>query len=148
MNGMYVLGACYCSYGILTDTMSYGTLVGITQLIAQIQQPFANITGYFPQFFAMLSSAERLMEVEQFADESTEPPYSLAYVQQFYEQSFCSVVLEHVNYTYYPVSQELSNLEKKNMPVVLKDVSLAIQKGDYVAVTGTADAESLRCSSF
>ena len=38
MNGMYVLGACYCSYGILTDTMSYGTLVGITQLIAQIQQ--------------------------------------------------------------------------------------------------------------
>ena len=85
MNGMYVLGACYCGYGILTDTMSYGTLVGITQLIAQIQQPFANITGYFPQFFAMLSSAERLMEVEQFADESTEPPYSLAYVQQFYE---------------------------------------------------------------
>lgn len=136
MNGMYVLGACYCGYGILTDTMSYGTLVGITQLIAQIQQPFANITGYFPQFFAMLSSAERLMEVEQFADESTEPPYSLAHVQQFYEQSLCSVVLEHVDYTYYPASQELSNLEKKNIPVVLKDVSLSIQKGDYVAVTG------------
>ena len=44
MNGMYLFGVCYCGYGILLGTISYGTLTAITQLISQIQAPFANIT--------------------------------------------------------------------------------------------------------
>ena len=61
MNGMYLFGVCYCGYGILLGTISYGTLTAITQLISQIQAPFANITGYLPRFYAMTASAERLM---------------------------------------------------------------------------------------
>ena len=64
MNGMYLIGVCYCGYGILNGTISFGTLTAITQLIAQLQQPFANITGYLPKYYAMTASAERLMEVE------------------------------------------------------------------------------------
>ena len=65
MNGMYLFGACYCGYGILMGTVTYGTLTAITQLISQIQSPFANITGYLPRYYAMTASAERLMEVER-----------------------------------------------------------------------------------
>lgn len=36
------------------------------QLIGQVQNPFANITGYLPKYYSMLASAERLMEAEQF----------------------------------------------------------------------------------
>lgn len=77
MNGAYVLGAAFCGYGILNGTMSYGNLMAVLQLIGQIQNPFANITGYLPKYYAMLASAERLMEAERLADskymEMTEP---------------------------------------------------------------------------
>lgn len=69
MQGAYVLGAAYCGYGILIGSMSYGTLMAILQLISQIQSPLANISGYLPKYYAMLASAERLMEVEEYSGE-------------------------------------------------------------------------------
>lgn len=69
MNGMYLLGLGYGGFGILNDTVSYGTLTAILQLISQIQSPFANITGYLPKFYAMTASADRLIEIENFADD-------------------------------------------------------------------------------
>ena len=62
MSGMYLLGVCWCGYGILVGSISFGTLTAVTQLISQIQAPFANITGYLPRYYAMLASADRLME--------------------------------------------------------------------------------------
>lgn len=61
MQGMYLLGVVYCAYGILRDTVSYGTLTAVMQLIGQIQGPFVNISGYLPRFYAMTASAERLI---------------------------------------------------------------------------------------
>lgn len=66
MNGAYVLGAVYGAFGIYNGTMSYGTFMAMLQLISQIQNPFANITGYLPKYFAMIASAERLMEIEAY----------------------------------------------------------------------------------
>ena len=43
MNGMYLLGVGWCGYGILVGTISFGTLTAITQLISQIQSPFAGL---------------------------------------------------------------------------------------------------------
>ena len=43
---------------------TYGTLLAVLQLIGQIQNPFANITGYLPRYYAMCGSAERLKEIE------------------------------------------------------------------------------------
>lgn len=72
MQGMYLLGVCYCGYGILTGRISYGTLTAVTQLISQIQSPFANISGYLPKFYSMTASAERIMEIEQFENDCTQ----------------------------------------------------------------------------
>ena len=66
MNGAYILGAIYCGYGILKGQVSYGTFIAVLQLVAQIQTPFANLSGYFPKYFACLASAERLMQAETF----------------------------------------------------------------------------------
>ena len=62
---MYLLGLGYCGYGIINNTISYGTLMTILQLISQIQSPFANITGYLPKYYAVIASAERIIEAEQ-----------------------------------------------------------------------------------
>ena len=135
MNGMYLFGAVYCGYGILNDTISFGTMTAITQLIAQIQNPFASITGYLPKFYAMTASAERLMEIERFDDEEAKP-LPLAEVKAHYADKLRSIALENACFTYYPNVESVDALTKDDQPTVLENISLEIQKGEYVAFTG------------
>ena len=136
MNGMYLFGAVYCGYGILLGTISYGTLTAITQLISQIQSPFANITGYLPRFYAMTASAERLMEIENFQDDAENPAIGIESIKNFYSEKLKNFGLRNVGFTYYPFVDSIGELSKSDMPVVLKNVTLEIQKGEYVAFTG------------
>jgi len=135
MNGMYLFGAVYCGYGILNDTISFGTMTAITQLIAQIQNPFASITGYLPKFYAMTASAERLMEIERFDDEEAKP-LPLAEVKAHYADKLKCIALENACFTYYPNVESVDALTKDDQPTVLENISLEIQKGEYVAFTG------------
>lgn len=136
INGMYLFGVCWCGYGILIGTVSYGTLTAITQLISQIQAPFANITGYLPKFYAMTASAERLMEIEQFEAETQENALTSEQIAEIYHGDLQSFGLENAEFTYYPIVESVKNLSKKDMPVTLKNISVNIRKGEYVAFTG------------
>lgn len=136
MQGMYLAGVCYCGYGILTDAISYGTLTAVTQLISQMQSPFANITGYLPKFYAMTASAERLMEIENFNDDCKTESRSIQEIKNYYENEFTGISLKNISYTYYPSVKSTENISKNDMPVVLNDISLNINKGEYVAFTG------------
>lgn len=138
MNGMYLLGVVYCGYGILTGTITYGTLTAITQLITQIQSPFANITGYLPKWYAMLASAERLMEIENFDDDLTEQVYDSVYIRDYYRNELTSVGMRDVSYTYYPASNKVECLLKNDMPVAIEGLNIEINKGEYVAFTGSS----------
>ncbi len=126
MNGMYLLGLGYCGYGILLGKISYGTLTAILQLIGQIQSPFANITGYLPKFYAMTASAERLMEVESFPDDCPKGAIEAEKIHSFYENDFCAISFENAVFSY---------CNSENL-TVMQNVSLKIDKGDYVAFTG------------
>ena len=135
MNGMYLLGVGWCGYGILMGTISVGTLIAITQLITQIQAPFANITGYLPRYYAVLASAERLMEAEAF-ESDMEQAKPIEEMEAFYENELQSIGLEGVSFTYYPASEEVGEMSKDAMPFALQDLSLEIRKGETVAFTG------------
>lgn len=127
MNGAYVLGAVYGAFGIYTGTMTYGTFMAMLQLISQIQNPFANITGYLPKYFAMLASAERLMEIEAYKKDEVRAG------DEVYNVDNSTFGLSHVDFTYLPpVITEGDAI----MPIVLKDYSLMIRKGEFVAFTG------------
>lgn len=140
MNGMYLFGLGYCGYGIMNGTVSYGTLTAILQLISQIQSPLANVTGYLPKFYAMTASAERLMEAESFDDYCTDDIISNEEIHSFYERSFKGIKFENAGFTYLPPvhDDEISSASKVNMPVVMKNVSIEIEKGEYVAFTGNS----------
>ncbi len=58
----------FCANGILAGSMTYGTLLAITQLIAQIRGPFTNMSGISPQYAALSAAAERLMELDEVCD--------------------------------------------------------------------------------
>ncbi|MBQ3478298.1 MAG: ABC transporter ATP-binding protein [Clostridia bacterium] len=125
MQGMYLLGVVYCAYGIMTGSVTYGTLTAIMQLIGQIQGPFVSISGYLPRFYAMTASAERLMEIEAFADDGTARDADDVY--EYYLDSFSVLGLRNASFTY-----ESGDAA----PVVLDGVSVEIKKGEYVAFTG------------
>ncbi len=126
MNGMYLLGLGYCGMGIMSGTVSYGTLTAVLQLISQIQSPFANITGYLPKFYAMTASAERLREAENFADDCTGKVMESHEIKNFYENDFSAIKIQNISFTYKSSDRES----------VLKDISFDIQKGENVAFTG------------
>ena len=134
MNGAYVLSAVICGYGIINHTVSYGTFVAVFQLVSQVQSPFANISGYIPKFYAMLASAERLMEIEKTEVTSFCRSKSLEEIKKCYEKDFTGFQLENIYFSYIPLKHET---EMKGItPVVLSDISFRINKGEYIAVTG------------
>ena len=55
----------WCSNRLLLGVMTFGTLTAVIQLVSQIQAPFVNLSGFIPQYAAMLAAAERLMEVDR-----------------------------------------------------------------------------------
>lgn len=59
-------GALQISLGIMT----YGTLMGLLQIVTQIRTPLYNVSGIFPQIFSMIASAERLIELENLPNEN------------------------------------------------------------------------------
>jgi len=149
MNGMYLFGIGYCGYGIMTGAISYGTFTAILQLIGQVQSPFAGITGVLPRFYAMLASAERLMEVEsalvgkeysrsisaenagqiQMAAGSQpmqEGILDSATIRQFYEKDLEAIIFENVNFAYGEGTEQQ----------VIEQFQMEIRKGEYVALTG------------
>lgn len=133
VNSIYILGVLYCGYGILTGTVSYGSFTAVLQLIGQVQSPFANLTGYLPKFYAMLASAERLMEVESFEKTNTKEVLDRKQITQLYQMDFSAIGLKNASFTYLP---PISEQEKNKMPVVLKNVDLRIEKGECIAFTG------------
>lgn len=135
MSGLYLLGIGWCAHGILVGTITFGTLTAVTQLIAQIQSPFANITGYLPRYYAMLASAERLMEAERFprTDEHARPVEEM---QALYEDSLASFGLRDVTFAYWPVSEEVEDFPAQKLDPCIRGLSLAIGKGEFVAFTG------------
>ena len=126
INAMYVYGIIYCARGIMTGSVSYGTLTAVMQLIAQIQGPITSISGYLPRWFAMLASAERLMEAEQLEDEQTEERMTPAQIRDFYDSRFRALRLRDICFTY----------AGEDRQEILKDLSLEIRKGETVAFCG------------
>ena len=125
MNGAYVLGALFCSHGILVGTMGLGNLVAVMQLVGQIQSPMANISSIVPRYYRLQASTERLMEAEALPHSSGPAPLPAEEALRFYRQDFSGLSLEHISFTY----------PDKAAPA-LRDFSLHIGKQEYIALTG------------
>ena len=136
LQGMFLLGVCYCAWGMLKGSISYGTLAAVMELLNRIKSPFAGISGYLPRYYAVLASAERLMEAEAFPKDEVDGMLSAEEIREFYRGKLESVGLQHVDYAYYPPVTTENAFSKDKMPVVLRDLTLSISKGEYVAFTG------------
>ena len=129
IHGMYVFTIIWCGYGILEGRITYGTLTAMTQLITQIQTPFVNISAYLPRWYAMLASAERLMEAEAFAEEEEGEALGLEEAQRLYREELRGLFFDRVSFSY-PADALGRETD------ALREASLRIAKGEIVALTG------------
>ena len=129
MRSFYAGAAIYCGYGILKGTVSYGTFAAVLQLVGQIQTPFASLSTFIPQYYAMVASAERLMEAEAFADDCPEGQLSREEIDALYRNAFTGLRFDDVSFAY-PDRAEEERVQ------VLDHVSAEGKKGEIVAVVG------------
>ena len=127
MRSLYAGAAIYCGYGILKGTVTYGTFAAVLQLVGQIQTPFANLSTFIPQYYAMIASVERLMEAESFPDDCPEGQLDQEEIDRLYHGSFRGLRFENVSFAYPDREERVS---------VLSDVSAEAKKGEIVAVVG------------
>ena len=119
MRAGYIFALVWCAYKMLIKQMSFGTLTAITSLVAQVQMPFSSLSGIMPRYYAAISSAERIMEMESLTDEkscgenTTLPSYS----------EFEKISIDNIDFSY-------------DRTPVIKNFSFEINKGDFVSVTG------------
>lgn len=108
-------------YGLYTKNLTYGMLAALIQLISQIQGPIANAAGMVSRIYGMLSSAERLEEILDLPEEAE-------IVEQIGEdEKFMAIQVQDLTFSY-----------KSDGAVVLHDLNLNIEAGDFVAVTGVS----------
>lgn len=126
MTGVYLLGLVICALQIMAGKMTYGSLTAVMQLVRQVQSPFAGLSGYMSRYFAMLASAERLMEVEDYAKDFEETAVSLEGAKSYYQKDFTHLSLRDVDFTY----------PGENEPIVLEHLNVTVHRGNYIAFTG------------
>lgn len=111
----------WCAWRLLHGEMSFGALTVVTQLVAQIQTPFVNLSGIIPQYAAMAAAAERLMELEQI------PQYPKAQMQDakaLYETMEC-IGGEGLCFAY-------------DEEEVLHNAEFSLPKGAFAAIAGAS----------
>lgn len=118
MGHLFAIG--YGAYCLLSGTMDFGTLTALNQLVGQVQQPFANMTGIMPRYYSALSSAERLMEIENLPEDTVGTPVNAAETYRKMQ----NIDVQDITFRY------------DEDKTVLENCSCVIQKGDFVSITG------------
>ena len=126
MNFGHIFALIWCSVRLLMGDISYGSVIAITQLSGQVRQPFIAASNLTTQYYSMIASGERLMEIEALDPELTEEERQLrdsGFDARNLYGGLDAICLEHVFFGYHG--------EK-----TLDDVNFEINKGDCVAIMG------------
>jgi len=119
----YYFALAWGAYKISQGIMTYGTLIAMLQLVGQVQGPFRDLSGLLPQYYSMLASAERIMELENLADEVEFNDKTIDCNKIYADLS--EILINNVTFTY----------DKEN---ILENATLGIKKGDFIAIEGTS----------
>lgn len=118
--GCYYAALLWGAMQITTGALTFGTLTAFLQIIEQIKAPMKNISGLIPQFYSMVASAERIMEIENIENEDNIVVQATA--KELYSDME-SISFENISFSY-------------NNELVLKDAHIEIQKGHITAIAG------------
>lgn len=120
----YFLTLAWGAVQISKGGMTFGTLTAFLQIIEQIKAPFRNMSGLVPQYYSMIASAERLMEIEGLQDETVRES---GFDVRDLHKRLRRIVFEDIYFAY----------EKD---LVFEEANLIVYKRDIIAVAGESGA--------
>ena len=130
INGAMVIAQLFgiglCGMGILNGSITYGAMSTVLYLVNMLETPLSTISAYISQYYAMIASAERLMEIEAYELDSPTAPVEQEEIHRYYTQQFDAFGLKHADFAY----------EDGEGTEILQDFSLDVRKGEFVAFTG------------
>lgn len=118
-SGSYYAALAWGAFRLAADAISYGTLMAFMQIIMQVRAPMINMSGLVPQYYNMLASAERLVELQDLPQE----PHGTPMMGEDYRH-MQRLQLTDVCFAY-----------DAEHPV-LQTASLTVNKGEFVALAG------------
>ncbi len=118
-SGSYYVSLAWGAFQLAEGALTYGTLMAFMQIILQIRMPMVNMSGVLPQYYHMLASAERLLELLELPDE----PRTGALPADTADR-LQSLRVTDVSFAYDPEHP------------VLTGASLEVRKGEFVALAG------------
>ncbi len=110
----------FSAYRLYLGTISFGTLTAIIQLVNQVQSPFAGLSGVVPQYYAMLASAERIIEIENLPKEDNSKS-KLNPVEDY--KNLTEINFNYISFGY-------------GRDIIFEGANLNIQKGDFAVIGG------------
>lgn len=117
----YLYALVWGAFGLMANTLSYGTLTAILQLVGQVQTPFTGLSGLLPKIYGVIASAERLMEIENLPDEIERNKGEINTAAVYRDMK--SLELTGVSFRY-------------DRELVLENADLTINKGDFAVIGG------------
>ena len=117
----FLFALIYGGIKLLSNPNFYGSLTAILQLVNNVQVPFMSLSNLFPKYYAMVASAERLMEIEDIENEAN----IIDRDRKEIYSSMKGIALSNVQFSY-------------DRDKVLENVNLYINKGDSVAIFGAS----------
>lgn len=107
----------WCGWRLAAGAITFGTLTALLQLVNQVQAPLTNLSGLMPKYYSMLSSAERLLELENLPEEAQ------AQTDTAPACNFESARFRGVSFAY-------------GQNEVFTDADFEIRKNDFVVISG------------
>ena len=120
-SGSYYGGLLWGALQLTAGAITFGTLTAFLQLVGQIRIPFMNMSGMVTQYYNMLASAERILELSRLPEEPRQPEALSA--ADLYRR-LRSIEARQVRFAY-----------GEDAPV-LTDATFSLQKGEFVALGG------------
>lgn len=108
-------------FGILEGTVTFGMMTAFLQLVGQVQRPVASLAKAIPSFIRIISSVERLMDLQDLPLEKDYNPMPIKEVPE--------IEVRHLTFSY-------PNQQKK----VFDDFSVRFHAGTLTAIIGETGA--------
>ena len=113
--GCYYIALAWGAWRLSTGVITFGALMAFLQIVQQVQTPFRSMSGVVPQYYNMLSSAERLMELENLPEEP--------HIANVPTAKFRSLKMSNVSFAY-------------DRDTVFENASFTVRAGESIAVVG------------
>lgn len=119
----YLAAFALCGWGLLQGKLQYGDMAAILQLVSMFQSPFQDMSGLITTYYSALTSASRLMELDDIPPEPETPPVD---VWKTYA-GMDGIRIRDLRFRY-------------DQEDVLTNAALFLPKGSFTALTGPSGA--------